>query len=202
MSVAANSLITLAQFKAYAAISTTDAARDAAIEAIIDAVSSFFCSFLGREIALTTYTNEYMDGNGEPDLLLPYYPVKTISSITEDDAALTEGLTADYLLYAKEGRLHRMGGNWLNLPKAIKLTYSAGYIVQGATPSTGETALPLDLKLACMMQVGAEWKRAQRSEWGLSGISVEGGSISMLSQDSLLPQVLAILRGYKGILAE
>jgi hypothetical protein len=202
VAVAANSWITLAQFKAYAGINTTDAKRDAMIEPIIDGVSALLCSMLGREIAQTTYTNEYMDGNGEVDLLLDNYPVKSISAIAEDDVALTEGDDYDYHLYAKEGRLHRLNGHWLDLPKIIKLTYVAGYIVQGATPSTGETALPADLKLACCMQVAAEWKRADRAEWGLTNISIDGGSLAMLSQDALIPQVRSILRRYMGIMAQ
>lgn len=202
MAVAANSWITLAQFKAYAAITTTDTDRDSSIEPIIDGVSAFLTKLLGREVAKTTYTSEYLDGSGDVDLLLPHYPVVSISALTEDDIALTEGLTGDYLLYAAQGRLQRANGIWTSYPKAVKLTYVAGYTVQGASPGTGETALPADLKLACCLQVGAEWKRSQRSEWGLSNISLQDGSLALLAQDAILPQVKAILRRYNGGLAQ
>ena len=202
MAVAANSLITLAQFKAYAGITTTDTTRDAVIEAVIDGVSAMFCRILGRELAKTTYTDAYLDGSGEQDLLLPHYPVVSISALTEGGVALTEGATGDYLLYADEGRLHKPGGSWVEYPKNVKLTYTAGWVVQGATPGTGETALPADLKLACCLQVAAEWKRSSRSEWGLTNISVPDGGIALLSQDALLPQVRAILRRYQGTLAQ
>lgn len=202
MSVAAASWITLAQFKTYAGMVSADATRDASIEPIIDGVSSALCQFLGREIAKTTYTNEYMDGPEGAELLIPNYPIVSISAITEDDVALTEGVDYDYILYSKEGRLHRVDGSWVNLPKAIKLTYVAGYIVQGATPSAGETALPADLKLACCLQTAAEWKRSSRAEWGLTNISMQDGSIATLASDALLPQVKVILRRYSGGLAE
>ena len=201
MAVAANSLITLAQFKAYAGITTTDTTRDAVIEPIIDGVSAMFCKILDRELAKTTYTDAYLDGNGAQDLLLPHRPVVSISALTEGGVALTEGVTGDYLLYAGEGRLHKPVYNWIEWPKNVKLTYVAGYTVQGTTPGTGETALPADLKLACCLQVAAEWKRSQRAEWGLSNISVPDGGIALLSQDAILPQVRAILRRYQGTLA-
>ena len=202
MAVAANSLITLAQFKAYAGIASTDTTRDAVIEPVIDGVSAMFCRILGRELAKTTYTDAYLDGSGEQDLLLPHYPVVSISALTEGDVALTEGIDEDYLLYAGEGRLHKPAARWVEYPKNVKLTYVAGYVVQGATPGVGETALPADLKLACCLQVAAEWKRSQRAEWGLTNISVPDGGIALLSQDALLPQVRAILRRYQGTLAQ
>ena len=202
MAVAANAWISLAQFKAYAGIVSTDATRDAMIEPIIDGVSVALSGFCGREMAKTTYTNEYIDGNGECDLLLPNYPIVSISALTENDVALTEGVTADYILYAKQGRLARVDGSWYQYLKSIKLTYVAGYTVQGASPGTGETALPHDLKLACCLQVAAEWKRSQRAEWGLTNISISDGSIATLASDALLPQVKAILRRYTGSMAE
>lgn len=201
MSVAANAWITLAQFKAYAGIVSTDATRDAMIEPIIDGVSVALSAFCGREIAKTTYTNEYIDGNGERDLLLPNYPIVSVSAITENDVSLTEGTTEDYILYAKEGRLARIDGSWYPFPKSIKLTYIAGYTVQGTSPGTGETALPADLALACKLQVAAEWKRSSRAEWGLTNISINDGSIATLANEALLPQVKAILRRHTGVMA-
>jgi hypothetical protein len=202
VAVAAASWITLAQFKTYAAITTVDTNRDAQLETIIDGVSSSFCQFLGREMSKTTYTDEYVDGSGMPDLLLRNYPIVSISALTEEDVALTEGIDNDYLLYAKEGRLHKPSAVWTEWPKNVKLTYIAGYTVQGATPGTGETALPQDLALACKLQVGAEWKRSQRMEWGLSAITLPEGSITQMSMDVLLPQVRGILRRYMGTMAE
>lgn len=201
MSVDAKSWVTLAQAKAYVEIGSTDSTRDALLELVIDGVSAALANFLGREVAKVTYTDAYLDGSGEQDLFLPHYPVISISSLAEDGVALTEGLTGDYLLYASKGILHKPADVWAPYPKNVKLTYVAGYTVQGATPGTGEVALPHDLKLACMMQVAAEWKRSQQKTFGASSLSVGGASISLQPELELLPQVKTILLRYRGTLA-
>jgi len=197
MAVAAASWITLAQLKVYAGITTTDATRDTMLEGIIDSVSVELCRFVGREISKTTYTAVYLDGNGEKDLLLPHYPVVSITSLAENSVSLTEGLTYDYLLYAAEGRLHRIYGGWLNWPKILLITYVAGYVVQGATPGAGETALPLDLKMACQMQCAFEWKKSQQKNWGIASITTPDGSISKNETGSILKAVQDKLSGHK-----
>jgi hypothetical protein len=194
MAVAASSWVTLAQFKVYCGLpAAADSTNDTLYETVIDAVSSRLTQHLGREIAKTTYTTVYIDGDGERDILLPHYPIVSITSIYEDDVLLTEGTDDDYILYASEGRLRRVGGGWMAGSKTVKLTYVAGYTVQGASPGTGEVALPGDLKLAALMQCAAEWKRCQQKDWGEASRSFPDGSVSKHSEDALLPQVKAAL---------
>ncbi len=197
MSVAAKSLITAAQFKGYIpSIAAGDTSNDTLFELLIDGVSEAFDGYVGRPLAKTTYTAVYYDGNGKETLLLPNYPIVSITSIAEDGTALTEGENSDYLFYAASGILKRVSGAWLKGPKKIKITYVAGYVVQGATPTAPDIALPADLKLACMIQVAREWKKTQDSEWGQTSKSLGDGSVSFI-EASLLKEVREILDRYR-----
>jgi hypothetical protein len=198
MSVAASSLITLDQLKAYLGPSFEGNQNDGLLELLIDSVTVMFDSHLGRTLAKTTYTNLYFDGTGKENLYLPNWPIVSITSIYEDDVLLTEGVDSDYVLYADIGILKRVSGAWLKGLKTVKTTLVAGYVVQGAAPLAGETALPANVKLACMIQVSREWKKTQGSEWGESSRTFPDGSTSRIER-GLLKEVEEILDHYRRI---
>jgi hypothetical protein len=197
MGVAAGSLITLAQFKAYLPDYSGGTKYDTLFETLIDGVTEAFNAYVGRALAKTTYAAVYFDGNGKESLLLPNYPIASVTSITEDGNALTEGEDSDYLLYAATGILKRVNGAWYKGSKTIKITYVAGYVVQGATVTAPDVALPADLKMACMVQVAREWKKATLSEWGaISKSSPDGMSVTR-TETGLLKEVREILDRYR-----
>ena len=194
MAQPATDLVTTAAVKAFLNIPTATTTWDAFIESAIGIISADFSAVLGRNaLAKTTYTAVYFDGNGEKDFYLPNAPVVSITSLVEDGTTLTEGLTADYVLYAAEGRLHRINGRWKEGPKTILITYAAGYTVQGATLGTGETALPEDLKFAAFQQLAIEWKHHQQQDWSEESRTFPDGSVSK-KNDDIDPKVLRILR--------
>jgi hypothetical protein len=196
MSVAASSLITLVQFKPYLGPEYSGTGNDSLFELLIDSVSEAFNSRVGRMLAKTTYTAEYFDGNGKESLILPNFPIVSITTIHEDGVLLTESEDGDYVVDYASGIIHRVGGVWLRGRHTIKITYVAGYVVQGASPGTGETVLPADLKLACMIQVAREWKKTQGSEWGETSRSFPDGSTSHVER-GLLKEVEEILQKYR-----
>jgi len=204
MSVAAASLITLDQLKTYLGptfAAAADTSNDALLESLIDSVSEWFNSHIGRTLAKTTYTNVYFDGPGKPTLRLPNGPVSVLTSLYEDDDLLAEGIDEDFVLYAGEppsylARLEKLNGVWLKGPKTVKATLTAGFVVQGVTPGTGETALPNDIRLACAIQVAREWKKTQGSEWGESSRTFPDGSTSRIER-GLLKDVEEILAKYR-----
>jgi hypothetical protein len=198
MSVAATSLITLDQLKAYLGPGFEGDQNDGLLELLIDSVTVMFDSHLGRTLAKTTYANLYFDGTGKENLYLPNWPVISITSIYEDDVLLTEGVDSDYVLYADIGILKRVSGAWLKGLKTVKTTLVAGYVVQGAAPLAGETALPANVKLACMIQVAREWKKTQGSEWGESSRTFPDGSTTRIER-GLLKEVEEILDHYRRI---
>lgn len=196
MAVLASSLITAAQLKTYLGPEYSGSANDSLFELLIDSVSEMFNGHVGRTLAKTTYTDAYLDGNGQVSLVLQNFPIISITSIHEDGVLLTEGADGDYVVDYASGIVHRIGGRWLRGRKTLKITYAAGYVVQGAVPGTGETALPADVKLACMIQAAREWKKTQGSEWGETSRSFPDGSTSRVER-GLLKEVEEILQKYR-----
>jgi hypothetical protein len=195
MSINDTALVTLSAAREY--LQLTKTTYDSVLEVIINAVSDLFCKYVGRQLAMKTYTDILLDGNSREYLFLPGRPIVEITSIYEDTNLLVEGYDQDYVVYKAEGMVRRVGGAvWIDLPQSIEITYDAGYIVQDKAPAAGETALPADIKLACLMQVGREWKRHQQADWGEISRTMTDGSVSRSERDALLPQVKAVLDNY------
>ena len=198
MALRSTALVSVAAAKAYCGIPTADVTWDTVLETLIDGVSEAFNRACDRTLAKTTYTNVYLDGPGGRELVLPNFPVVSITAIEEDESALVEGDEYDYLLYAEAGILTRVGVNWLEAPKIIKITYVAGYI---AIPGTGETEnIPADLKLAALKQVADEWMAHKNKTWGKQSDSgPDGGSVSRYETRQFLREVSEVLRAYRRI---
>ena len=76
-----------------------------------------------------------------------------------------------------------------------RVTYTGGYVLPGAVPEAGQTALPADLESAATEQV-AVWYQ-QRDKLGLIRHWPSSGTYLVLSQLPLLPQVAAMIRPYR-----
>lgn len=193
MALRATALVPLATVKSYCGI--PDSSHDTTLELIIDAVSEAFNASTNRVLAKATYTNLYLDGGGEYDLLLPNYPVVSVTSLYENDVLLTEGLTYDYLLYSDEGRVHRRGGTWPKSDKIVKVTYVAGYV---CIAGVGETEnIPAELKLAALIQIAYEWQKQKGSSWGETARSFPDGSTTYINRKEFLPEVAQVLSRYR-----
>ena len=178
-----NALITTEDLKAY--LDMKDSTQDKLLEILINAISTLFDQYTSRNLKEATYTDLYLDGNGEEIMYLPDWPIGSITSIAEDSVALTEGEDNDYYLYADEGYLVRISAVWLKGYKTIKITYKAGYLT-----------VPKDLQLACMEQVAYEWQRQKNRTWGESSKSKGDFNISYI-KDDLLSQVKKVLDSYR-----
>lgn len=127
MSLNANAIVTLQEQKAYQEESGTE--QDTLFEIFINAVSEFFEGILrgqgDKKLKETTYADKYLDGSGKTYLLLPNFPILSISAITEGGATLTENthFTVDY----EWGILWKEAGIWADIRRNIKITYKAGY---------------------------------------------------------------------------
>ena len=189
MALSAIALVSLAEEKAQLGI--TDAAMDAILEGLIDAVSAAFNKEVDFTLATTTYTNVYLDGNGRSVLYLPAAPVVGAIGLTEDGTTLTEGPDKDFLLYADEGKIVKVNGTWLLGPKTLKLTMRAGF--ECLTPPT---TLPADIKQAAFKQVGYEYSRFLNKDWGTESRSIGDRSVST-KQVGLIEDVKAVLRYHR-----
>ena len=82
-----------------------------------------FNAYTDRTLAKTTHTDAYIDGPVEsPYLLLPEYPIVSITHIYEGDDELTAGDDDDYMVYRSDaGILRSIGGYWLEGPDTVKV---------------------------------------------------------------------------------
>jgi len=196
MALTDGALVTVSAVKAY--LNKTDSTHDSVLEVLIEGVTEAFTGFVGRSLALSTDSTRYLDGNGKAKLFLPRYPVVSIASVVDDDDTLVEGQDEDYILNEREGILTRLTGVWTDGPEEVKLTsYVAGYVVQDAVPTTGQTALPGDLKLAALKQAAFEFQAFMKKDWGESSRTFPDGSVSKQETGALLKEVKEVLGRYR-----
>jgi len=171
-----------------------EATKDTLLELLIDSVSQRFNTKLRRVLAHTTYTDSLFDGSGNEWLYLPAYPISEITSVTEDDVLLVK--ETDYKIYYMAGALRKaLGALWSTEPQGLKISYKAGYVCLTA-PSVGQTALPSDIKLAAIKQIGWEYNKQKAKSWGESSRSYPDGSQSFSESGDLLPEVMKVLDQY------
>lgn len=108
-------LITLAEYKAYAGITTTDATRDAQLQPMIDAATEAVRRYAGRSLDdgfSSVARTEAYDGNDTERLQLREYPVTSVASIvqTADDGSTQTIDSSEYRIEdAKTGIVAKLG---------------------------------------------------------------------------------------------
>lgn len=182
MSLEDNALATVTGQKAY--MKKADTADNSLLELLINSVSAFFDNYVGFQLRQKAYTDLYLDGNGQEELWLPFYPVAGITSLKENDIALTEGADEDYIEYSEEGLLVRVG-IWLKGRKKIKITCKGGFKLlekyhfdSGSTePAVGDTLQgatgSYEGVLTKIVVTGGTWAGGDAEGW-IEFVSVTG----------------------------
>jgi hypothetical protein len=97
-------------------------------------------------------------------------------------------LTSGFVVYEDEGAIEsRMG--FISGPKSIKVTYTGGYLTDDGIGT------PDDVRVAAIEQTKIIFDR--REEFGLTGRSLEGGSVSLLAPTILPQSVTRLLDDYR-----
>lgn len=155
----------------------------------------------GNTTAVPVYTNETYDSNLEPDedgsqkwLFLKAFPVTAFTTVEyrtgTNPATYTAYDASAYETYGERGAIYFYGG----IPKGkkvVRVTYSAGYLIDWTTQATH--TLPYDLTHACRKLVLKEFSK--RKAQGLLSESVGGASISW--NENLDPEIVDILSKYR-----
>lgn len=161
--------------------------------------------FLGTHVVQTTYTHilppvhSYLNSSGGglddrfrpelgPFLRLPEYPVRSITSIHEDenalggaasnafpsDSELTEG--TDFYLdvgisgFSKYGTVIRYNNNWSSLPGSIKVVYVAGYSAAELDGDVTENNFDAsDIKFGVLRAVVDAYNDMRQQQGGFGG---------------------------------
>jgi len=176
MGMTTQTLLKIDEIKAF--LKTRNDEDDSVLEMIADGVSEAFARYTKRTLMSKTYTAQALDGPGLVDLYLQNWPVTTLTSISEDDTALT--LNTDFEINMDEARLERLGELspvWSEGVRNIVLTYTAGYTI---TPTDTR---PRDLVFAALKQVAAEYQRFADKSFNEISRSLAGQSASFLDKE-------------------
>ncbi len=161
--MAAGDLTTLENAKQY--LGLTAAADDTLLGRLITAASAWIKSFLNRDVLETAYLDTF-DGTGTPKLMLPQYPITSLTSVTVDGVAvdLATLVFRGAVLTRTDGAIFPMGyGN-------VAVSYKAGF-----------TAIPADIEQACVEIVG--WNYKVRDRIGHASKTIQGEVVAFQTQD-------------------
>jgi uncharacterized phiE125 gp8 family phage protein len=199
MPVGTYALTSLINLKSYLNISVET--YDTLLENLIDRATALFESFTGRNLMARDYSydsssddydadNAILDGNGFDQIILPQYPINSVTTlrINEIEIDARDGIySLGYVVDAKAGIIRLAGylfsEGWGN----VELEYNAGY-----------SAVPKDLEQAVIEQ--AAWMHKQSGEGGsllgVTSVTIADDPVAFMLKD-LLPSVKMALERYK-----
>lgn len=156
-------LVTLAEYKAYAGIPSADTSRDAQITVMLSIASEVIRGMAGRDLTNgfeSTSRTEVKDGNGTAQLQLIEWPVGSITSVAIiDDDGTSTTLTADtdYVSQGPSGLLTRgrypVDGRFAGTTGAWGGTTYPGYGYRPEMPGTSP-AWPVGLSNISVVYTG------------------------------------------------
>lgn len=168
MSLDANALIDFGYVQDLLSTGVGDQAR---VETLINAASASANLYTGRLLAARSHT-ETLDGTGRTTILLPEYPVNSITSLYVDGdrsfGATTE--VTDYQYY-DEGEIYYSGG-FPDIRKCVRITWNAGY-----------ATVPEDLQIAIAEIVQWYLGRFDGDGVGVTAIQNPDGIVTRYERD-------------------
>jgi len=119
---------------------------------LIPTVEDAVANYIGYNPNYSASITEKFDGDKTEDIFLRRSPIISITSVTEDGNALTEGNENDYVTYANLGRLRKVGREKWSSAKLQNITvvYKAGY---SDSEGTAED-VPKDIKYVVARAAG------------------------------------------------
>ena len=137
------------------------------IDLLIDSSVSRAENFIGRKLESALRT-QYLAGTGGHKIILPIYPVTTITSISVDSERLYATLltTSEYYLDSETGIITLFNKTTPEDVATIKIVYTAGWT---------EATLPADLKMAFVELIDWGWKRLNDHAFGMTTASSPDG---------------------------
>jgi hypothetical protein len=169
------SLVTVAQFKAYAKKLEGDAAVEALYQTYIDAAEDVVSTYIGFSPASAAYTHT-LYGDGFPYLNLKSKPITVLSSVSVNGVAQT---VADFTIDGET--IVNKYGNAFPVGSVIVATYTAGY-----------ATVPASI-INAVLQIASLKSMEAGENIGVSSASFDGGNtrsfISYTNYDKYLQAI-------------
>jgi len=145
-------LSTVSDVQSAIGIDVSSADETSITNIFIPAADAAIKNYIGYDLEYSASITDTFDGNNEEELFTSVAPIVAISSLTEDEVALTEGNQEHYVAYKKLGRLRKVNNKrWSDIRyQNISVTYSAGY----SDSESGVEDVPKDLKLISARAAG------------------------------------------------
>jgi hypothetical protein len=185
-------LTTLARVKQFIELSGSD--DDDLINNLIASVSSEIQGWLDRAIVQATATDEKIDSIGDNVISTRFYPIISISALTENGTALVEDTDFEIEEQDKErGQIARISGgyasSWASGTRIVKVTYSHGY-----------ASIPDAIIQAANELVAYDYRQSKPGGYRfgkLNKVLDTGGTSNYLSRDDLWKAQMRRLAGYR-----
>ena len=163
-----------------------DKDSESLIKLLIKAVSDGAEKYCDRKFIQAEYEENH-DGDNTADILVKNPPIVEIDSITEDDVEVDPTW---YISYDDEGCISRENsGAWAKGKQNIVVIYTGGYV---------QTALPNDLKWACLQWLLFLWKQKDDERIGVSSWNFGDQATSFIVEE-MPPAVKNILDRYRQV---
>ena len=162
----ATAIVDMEQVKV--ALGVTDDSSDLVIERVIDGVTRAIEDHLGRPVVARTVTAEKHDGDGTDTLLLAP-PLISITTLINDTITV---VAADYVFYAKTGKVKLKSTVFTEGPQKVSVTYRHGWET---------TAVPHAIRLACINWCIHQWTLVQKDRIGVASKTAGDETITYIA---------------------
>ena len=168
MALGANALTTWVRAKTTLGFSDE---QQAAVEFLIDAVSATANRISGRKLKARDYADIRIDGLGRDSIVLPEFPIVSLSGIYVDSSRVFGAESAlgitEYQIVSDSGIIRLYSGNFPCGIGNIKVMGNLGFAV-----------IPEDLELAVLEGVGCNRRRLEAGTTGMRQMSADGAVTS------------------------
>lgn len=193
MALLTNAILSLEDVKGFLDIPQGDTDYDGKLESVVNALTTMFAVYTGRDTIMNSAIIEYTEGKGDDTLWLRNTPVvETTSSVIvwiDEDREYGDSTLiarANYVVYLSTGKVVLDDEVFPVTPQSVKASYYGGWVT-----------LPADLRWAALEAAQWMWKRQKDGRVGVTSVSAQaGGSVSY--EDSALPKsVTDVLDRYR-----
>lgn len=175
-------LVTLEEVKIYLGIDLADTSQDSLLSMLISSADSLAKSYCGRSFEVADY-DVLLDGTGRDSLLLPEYPVQSVTVLEVDGMAISSFyIEPNGIIIVDSGRIPEGKRN-------VHVVYRAGY---------EPDAVPGDLKEAVFILVASRYTLARERSHNLSSRWVEDVKVDYREAEIPL-EAKAILERYRQV---
>lgn len=174
-------------FSFYQQAIATDERDTTLADLVVDHVSTWLETYLGRKLAQDDYTQHTRAHAPTRQILLKNTPVSSVASIMEGSTTLS---TSDWTLDDAD-----LGMIWLERPLVVNQRYAIEY-------TGGYSELPEDLRGVLMRQSAIAFKRTKGQSWELESTDTDtnsGVSVSERLTNRLTPIERTVLSRYRVI---